>query len=230
MTERTPTDDRPLEEPAASEVSADSTAETDQPEVKGLHRRRGVGSVLRSAWVPWIIAVLAIAFGVFALLQRNEARTQWAQLREAEQARAAVSREANTVALRLTTFEGENIEEWYSQIRDAATGQFAEQLSQVFNQETRDTLREIGVVSVGEMQDLFVQDVDGNDAKAFALVKQTYVNSRTPDPVEDHQRIDMTFKRVDGRWLASEVVVLGPNGVIAPAPGQPAAPNAEDNP
>lgn len=218
------TDDRPVEEPAATKPPATPTEA--QPAVKGLDRRRGFGSVLRSPWVPWVIAVLALAFGVFALLQRNEAREQWAQLREAEQTRAEVGREANTVALRLTTFEGEDIEDWYADIRETATGQFKDQLGQVFNQETRDTLREIGVVSVGEMQDLFVQDVDGDDARAFALVKQTYVNSSTPDPVEDHQRMDIHLKRVDGQWLASEVSVLGPNGVIAPSDAEQAVPNS----
>lgn len=217
MTERASgaTDDRPVEEAPVSDVTTDT--EATPSDVKAGQPRRGFGSYLRSPWLPWVIAVLALAFGVFALLQRNQARAEWAELREAEQTRSEVSSAANTVALRLTTFEGENIEDWYSEIRSISTGKFAEQLSQVFNQQTRDTLREIGVVSVGEMQDLFVQDVDGDQAKAFALVKQTYVNSSTTDPVEDHQRIDMTLERVNGEWLASEVAVLGPNGVIAPS-------------
>ena len=214
------TEDRPVEEPLPSALG--KPANGDEPtEVKGLDRRRGVGSVLRSPWVPWVIAALAIAFGVFALLQRNQAQAELAEMRAAEREVAEVRTQANTVALRLTTFKGEEIEEWYAEIRKTATGDFAEQLSQAFNQETRDTLREIGVVSVGEMENLFVQDVSGDEAKAFALVKQTFVNSSTPDPVEDNLRIDMTFKRIDGRWLASEVAALGPNGVIAPTVDQP---------
>lgn len=227
MTERLSdaTDDRPVEEPPAS-ATGEAAASTGDPraDVKGPARRRDFGSYLRSPWLPWVIAALFLAFGVFALLERNQAVQQredaaaeLAQLREAEKERAEVRAQASTVALRLTTFEGENIEEWYAEIRATATGEFEKQLGDVFNQSTRDTLREIGVVSVGEMQNLFVQDVDGDQAKAFALVKQTYVNSSTPDPVEDHQRIDMTLERVDGKWLASEVVVLGPNGVIAPS-------------
>lgn len=194
----------------------------------GLNGRRSPLAVLRSPWLAWVVAILAIAFAVFALVQRSAANSELAQLRAAERARAQVAREANTVALRLTTFKGEDIEEWYAQMRDAATGEFAEQISQVFNQQTRDTLRDIGVVSVGEMQDLFVQDVDGDDARAFALVKQTYINSGTPDPVEDHQRMDIRLKRVNGRWLASEVVVLGPNGVVAPSDGGQAVPTVPD--
>lgn len=227
MTERASgaTDDRPVEEPPATAIGKPAPATNEAAtEVKGLDRRRNFGSYLRSPWLPWVIAALFLAFAVFAMLersqaiqQREDAAAELAQLREVEKERAEVSAQANTVALRLTTFEGENIEEWYSQIRATATGDFAEQLADVFNQATRDTLREIGVVSRGEMQDLFVQDVDGDQAKAFALVKQTYVNSQTRDPVEDHQRIDMTLERVDGKWLASEVVVLGPNGVIAPS-------------
>lgn len=219
------TDDRPaVDDTTVSDAGA--TASDEQPAVKGLHRRRGIGSFLRSSWLPWIVAVLAIAIAVFSAIQASQARSEVAQLRAAERVRAEVAREANTVALRLTTFEGEDIEQWYTDIRDTATGKFKDQLGQVFNQETRDTVREIGVVSVGEIQDLFVQDVDGDDARAFALVKQTYVNSSTPDPVEDHQRMDIHLKRVNGRWLASEVAVLGPNGVIAPSDAEQAVPNA----
>ena len=228
------TDDRPVEEtPAIDEPPA--TNGDEAPEVKGLERRRDFGSYLRSPWLPWVIAVLFLAFGVFALLersqavqQREDATAELAQLREAEKDRAEVSAQANLVALRLTTFEGENIEEWYAQIRGTATGDFATQLAAVFDQQMRDSIREVGVVSRGEMQNLFVQDIDGDQAKAFAVVKMTYVNSQTRAPVEDHQRMDITLERVDGKWLASEVVVLGPNGVIAPT-GQsdlPDLPNA----
>lgn len=211
-----------------ADVAGGPAPAADQP-VKGLDRRRSPLGFLTSPGLAWVVAILAIAFAVFALVQRSAAQDELAELRAAERTRAEVAREANTVALRLTTFKGEEIEEWYAQMRDAATGDFADQIGQVFNQQTRDTLRDIGVVSVGEMQDLFVQDVDGNDARAFALVKQTYINAGTPDPVEDHQRMDIRLKRVDGRWLASEVVVLGPNGVIAPSDGGQSAPTVPND-
>jgi Mce-associated membrane protein len=142
--------------------------------------------------------------------------TQWADLHAVERDREAVRSAATQVALRLTTFEGENIEEWLAAAREQATGDYDQQLVDVFDQRSRDSLRTIKVVSRGEIESLFVQDVDQDTASVFAVVKQTYVNVRTPDPVEDQLRVDMTLERVEDRWLASEVAVLGPAGVLAP--------------
>jgi Mce-associated membrane protein len=94
----------------------------------------------------------------------------------------------------------------------------------VFDQATRDQLRTIEAVSRGEVESLFVQEVDDDKAKAFAVVTQTYANSSTANPVEDHLRLDMTLQKVDGEWLASDVAVLGPAGVVAPTgPSEPPA-------
>lgn len=181
----------------------------EQHEVRGPGRRRGLRSVLASPWLAWSVAVIALALAAFA-------GSQWADLHAAERTREEVARDATRLALRLTTFEGANIEEWYRQTRQTATGAYEQQLQQIFNQQTRDTLRSIEVVSRGEVEDLFVQDISGDEAKVFALVKQTYVNASLENPAEDHQRMEITLKRVNGRWLASDVAVLGPDGVVAP--------------
>ena len=205
-------------------MTAATTEHDDPVEVKGLDRRGGVRSFLASRWLPWIIALLAIGFAVFAGLQ-------WADLKAAENTREEVSSDATRLALRLTTFEGENIEEWYAQTRETATGDYAKQLQEIFNQQTRDTLREVEVISRGEVQSLFVQDITGDEAKVFALVKQTYINKSLEDPAEDHQRMDITLKRVNGEWLASDVAVLGPDGVVAPTNDvQESAPDAGEQP
>ena len=205
------TDDRaPVEEPGPAPV--------DPVEVKGLDRRRGLRSVLTSRALAWTIALLSLAAAIFA-------GTQWADLYAAERERTEVREAARTVAGRLTTFEGADIEDWYASALETATGDYGEQLREVFNQATRDQLRSIEAVSRGEVENLFVQEVEGDEARAFALVTQTYANTSTTDPVEDHLRMDITLRRVDDEWLASEVAVLGPSGVIAPtgAPTEPAA-------
>lgn len=201
----TPTDTTPAAEPASEPV-----------EVKGLERRRGLGGLLRSPVLAWTVAVLALAVAAFA-------GVQWADLYAADKERGEVRQAATRAALRLTTFEGAEIEDWYADVLTTATGEYADQLRQVFDQATRDQLREIEAVSRGEVENLFIQDVDGTQARAFALVTQTYTNTSTADPVEDHLRMDITLQKVEDRWLASEVAVLGPSGVIAPT-GEPPAP------
>lgn len=204
---------------AAAPEEPTAKAPAEEPAVKGLRRRR---RIFGNARIAWGVALLALAFAAFA-------GTQWADLYGAEQEREDVREAARELALRLTTFEGENIEEWYSTAVEQATGEYRQQLTEVFDQRNRDALREIEVASQGEVENLFVQEVSGDTASAFAVVQQTYVNSSTPDPVEDQLRIDMKFQRVEGEWLGSEVAVLGPPGALAPT-GDPteAAPDAGD--
>ena len=198
------------------EQPSDEQPSEERVEVKGLERRRTVRSVLTSRALAWTVALLSLAAAVFAGMQ-------WADLYAAERQRTEVREAARTVAGRLTTFEGTDIEDWYASALETATGDYGEQLREVFNQETRDQLRSIEAVSRGEIENLFVQEVRGDEARAFALVTQTYANTSTADPVEDHLRMDITLRRVEGEWLASEVAVLGPSGVIAPTgPTEPA--------
>ena len=218
------TDDRAQVEPPVAAGADDPATETTPPaepaadpvEVKGLDRRRGLGGLLRSPVLAWTVAVLALAAAAFA-------GVQWADLYAADKERGEVRQGATRAALRLTTFDGAEIEDWYADVLTTATGEYADQLRQVFDQPTRDQLREIQAVSRGEVENLFIQDVDGNQARAFALVTQTYTNASTTDPVEDHLRMDITMQKVEDQWLASEVAVLGPSGVIAPT-GDPTEP------
>ena len=207
----------PPTEPAPPPSEAAAEPEVTEPVVKGLDRRRGA-----PRWLVWVLGVLAV-LGIAGTVWFG---TQWADLYAAEDARQEVQTAARQLALRLTTFEGAEIEEWFSAAQRQATGEYRQQLVEVFDQRNRDALRDIEVVSTGEIQNLFVQDVTEDTASAFAVVKQTYVNNATNDPVEDQLRIDMTFKRVNGKWLGSEVAVLGPPGALAPT-GDPTEPAAD---
>ena len=181
--------------------------------MRGLEVRPPLSQRPRLAWtVAAIAGVLALA-GIGGSVWFG---TQWADLYAEDRARQQVRQAATEVVTRLTTFEGENIEEWLADAQGQATGDYKEQLALVFDQANRDALRQIEVVSRGRVESLFVQDVQGETATAFAVVRQTYVNARTTDPVEDQLRIDLTFALVEGEWLASEVAVLGPPGVLPP--------------
>ena len=180
-------------------------------------RRRGPLAVLANPRVAWAVAILALVIA-------GVAATAWADLYAADRSRQEVRSAATDLVLRLTTFEGATIDQWLEGAKERATGEYAEQLTQLFNQELRDALREREVVSRGDVQQLFVQDIQGDQASVFALVRQTIANSSTPDPVEDELRMDISMQRVDGRWLASDVAILGPSGLVVPsgAEGEPA--------
>ena len=221
---------RPPAGPAPHAVGATSPAPDapgdtppQEPQVKGLDRRTGLRAFLGSARLAWGIAILALALAAFA-------GVQWADMYAAERAREEVREQATALVLSLTTFEGADIEEWVTDAQSRATGDYAEQLSTLFDQSLRDALREQEVVSRGEVDQLFVQNVDGDEASVFALVTQTIVNATTSDPVQDELRMDITMERVDGEWLASDVAVLGPAGLTGGAPEAPEAPTIDPQP
>ena len=197
--------------------AAEATPPPDEPVVKGLDRRSGLRAFLGSARLAWGVAILALAIAAFA-------GVQWADLYSAERSREEVREQARELVLSLTTFEGEDIEDWVADAQARATGDYAEQLSTLFDQSLRDALREQEVVSRGEVEKLFVQELDDDEASVFALVKQTIVNATTTDPVQDELRMDISMERVDGEWLASEVAVLGPAGLVGGGPEAPQAP------
>ena len=176
---------------------------------QSLAQRRRRFGVLGNPRLAWAIAILALVLA-------GVAGAAWADLYAADRARGEVRSAATDLVLRLTTFEGAEIEEWLEAAKARATGAYAEQLTALFNQELRDALREREVISRGDVEQLFIQDIQGDQAMVFALVRQTIANSSTPDPVEDELRMDITMQRVDGRWLASDVAILGPSGLVVP--------------
>jgi Mce-associated membrane protein len=209
------------EEPTAevTEVEAtgteDGDASTDAPDAEeaGAEEedrpgRRGRG-LLADARVAWAIAGLALLGFIITLVVALPVLS-------AERDRTEVRERAEIIAARVTTFEGATIEDWVAETRALATGEYAQQLTDVFDQELRAALRENEVQSVGEIQRSFVQSLEGDQAEVFVLARQTSVNAQREQPIEDELRIEVTLLRVDGEWLASDIVVLGPQAPVAP--------------
>lgn len=157
----------------------------------------------------------------------------WAPLHVEALERDEVREVARELALRLTTYDGERIEEWVPPLRELATDDFERELTAALGQDLRDSLREAEARSVGELVDLFVQDIDEDEASAFAVVRQTIANVHLEDPVEDEVRMDITLRRVEGEWKVSDVAVLPSISVggtdQAPGPVSPPPPVDEED-
>lgn len=171
----------------------------------------GAGGVLRSARVAWAVAVLA-------LLAAAVSGAQWQSLAAEARAREDAREAAEVMAAQVTTFEGATIDEFVEDVRALATGEYADQVTELFNADFREALRENEVRSVGEVTRSFVQDLDGDEAEVFVVVRQTSVNAVLDEPVEDELRMDLTLAREDGRWLVSDVAILGPTPPALPPP------------
>lgn len=176
---------------------------------------RSAKSLLWQARIGLGLGLLGIGLAVFFALQASD-------LRASEVERAAVSEAGELIALRVTTFEGVTIDEWVADVQTLTTGTYADEVAQRFDTEIRQTLREREVNSVGEITSSFVQDIDGDDASVFAVVRQRFTNNVTPSEVSDELRMEIDLTLVDGEWLAEDVAVLGPSqidSVVEPGTG-----------
>ena len=172
----------------------------------------------RGTRLPWVLTASAtVAAVAFAAM--------WAPLYLQNQDRERVRAAAEELVLHLTTFEGETIDEWVQATQRMATEAYAEEVNTLFDPELRAALRDAQAKSVGRLVNLFVQDVDGDDALVFVVVRQTITNAQTAEPVEDELRMQIELVQDGGTWKAAKVEVLGPQGGggelvdEAPAPG-----------
>jgi Mce-associated membrane protein len=202
----------------AAAPTSDPDAEAEQTDVHAVAadepapRLSPIRRLLGNARIAWIIAGISllglVAFAIAALPTLG-----------AERERQEVRERAELIAARVTTFEGETIEEWLEETRALATGAYAERLEQVFDPQLRDALREGEVESVGRIDRSFVQALEGDTAEVFVLATQSSSNNLRDDAITDELRIQVTLQREDGTWLASDIVVLGPQAqAVAPSP------------
>lgn len=143
--------------------------------------------------------------------------------RAADADREAVLDAGSLMALRVTTFSGDSIDEWVADTQSLATGTYAEEVATLFDVEIRQGLADNQVQSVGQVTSTFVQDVEDDRATVFAVVRQTFTSLNQPQPISDELRMEIALERVDGEWLTSEVAVLGPS-TVSPVAADGAAP------
>lgn len=189
-------------------------AATDAP------RRGRVAAVLASRGLAWGLAgVLLLA----ALAAGGWAYTMWSR----QQTEEAVLSRAEAVAEQVTSFEGATIDQWVSETQALATGTYAQQVEGLFNEQLRQSLRENEVQSTGEIDEAYLQSLDGDRASVFVVASQQSTNALRQEPIEDQLRMEITMERVDGQWLASNVAVLGP-AQAGPAGSGGAQPDGSD--
>jgi hypothetical protein len=196
--------------PTTGEVADDVAAEPPPAEPGARDSNR----------LAWIVAAIAGFVAVLAVVGMVILFTWWAPLNNEAQDREQVRRVGESFTVHLATFSGENIDEWVAETQERATGNYAEQVDELFDEELRAALRELEVESQGELVNLFVQELAGDEATLFALVRQTVRNAVAEEPFEDELRMELQLAREDDEWLVSDVAVLGPaqGGVAAPVP------------
>ncbi len=199
-------------EPAApADGGNQGVSSGDRGPVAALDREGRLRRLARSVAVAWVVALLAVAAAIWFALQAQELRAQ-------EAARTQALEAGEVTALQITTFTGAGIDQWVEQTKTLATGAFAQDLTQQYDQQLRADLREANVESVGEIINSFVQDMKGDEALVFAVLRQTTRYPTYNRTVEDEVRFEITLQRQGDRWLTSDAKLLSPTPPLQPRP------------
>ena len=186
--------------PVEGDVQADDDAGSAGP--GPVARLRESLSDPTGQLVLLVVAVLGIVGTlVFFFLWRGE---------RSDDARADDAREtAEEFLTSLLEFDGATINEDFDRILEFGTGEFLLEAEDFYaDPELRQALGENQVASRWEPKDIFVQSVEGDTARVFAVGDQTIANNQTPEPVRDEVRIEIGLVHEDGDWKVFDLAVL----------------------
>lgn len=151
------------------------------------------------ALLPWLVALGAIAVAVFSTVQ-------WQSLRaEADDRRDVVVAATNFVTDLVNWDASDGIDDTVQALREQGTGRFLAQAEQLFGGPVGDELELADASSTGEIEDLFVQSLEGDRAEVFAVVAQR-VSSDVADASEVQlRRVILQLERVEDTWRVENV-------------------------
>lgn len=161
----------------------------------------------RSSLLPWVVAaiavLIAVAAVVWALMAVEDARSATAEIAEVETA-------AGSFALELTTWDAsDGMADTRETLREAGTGAFATDVDELFGgTDDLATLEEVGARSSGEVEDVLVQEIDGDRAEALAVVLQEVTTEVTDGPEISLRYARLGLEREDGTWRIASVELV----------------------
>lgn len=157
-------------------------------------------SLFRSV-LPWVVTLAAVALAVFSTLQ-------WRALATDEATRAEVEAVAAAFLLELTTWDAsDGLGDTRDQLASYGTGEFLDEVDELFGAELSADLRDVAATSEGEIQDLFLQRVEHDRAVVFGVVLQTQDTAETdPDTIARSARV--VLDRVEGTWKVAQVQMV----------------------
>jgi hypothetical protein len=155
----------------------------------------------------WVVATVAILVAIVATVV---AVVLWQQQRGTAAAIDQVETSAGSFALALTTWDAsDGMADTREQLREAGTETFAGDVDQLFGgTDDLATLEEIGARSEGEVQDVLVQRVEGDEAEALAVVVQ-----RVTTDITDGEEVSLRYARLGllrdgGTWRIDSVDLI----------------------
>lgn len=189
-TETAVVDDRSPEPESADDVAGADTPATTDP--------RGAGW---RSWLPWAVTAVAIAVAVFATVQ-------WRDLADREAAREDVAAAGAGFLTTLTTWDAtDGLDDTREALTAVGTEGFRSEVDELFGGDLGTALEEVGARSRGEVRDLFVQRIEGDEALVFAVVTQT-IESGEEAPTTTVRGARLLLQRAGDGWLVHEVELV----------------------
>lgn len=187
------------------------TNETSETRSPGLWRR--IRSWPWRVIVPWFLFALAAAAAVvFALA--------WLSGVEEDDRIEEVERASQRFVTALTNFSAETIEADVQEIRSFAVGDFEEEVDTFFGPDAIDAITQAEATSEGEIEAIFVQDIDEDAASVFVVVSETVTNSVLEEPQTDVLRLEIGLVQTEDTWKVDRVEVFQAPGSTG-VPGLP---------
>ena len=162
--------------------------------------------------MPWTLFVLALGAAVTFLILWQEAETEGSEQDE-------VVAVATDFVNALTNFSADTIDEDAEKIRSFAVGDFEEEVDTFFGDRAIAAIKEADATSSGEIEEIFVQSIDEDEASVFAVVTETITNAATTEPRTDTLRLEVGLIETGSGWKVQSVEVFqSPGQTLLPSP------------
>lgn len=186
------------------------TGALEAPEATHEPAEAGTASAVpppRGGRLPWIVATVAV---LIALATIVVAAVLITQARGATAERDAVEQAAGQFALELTTWDAsDGMGDTRESLREAGTETFAADVDQLFGgTDDLATLEELGARSEGEVRDVLVQSLEGDEAEALAVVVQRVTTEATEGEEVSLRYALLTMRHDGGTWRVDAVELV----------------------
>lgn len=193
-----------VEDDDAAESRTDSElkdAERAGTARKGRWRRWLRPAMRWAAAITFVAVLVGAGYEGWLLLQQHRKDVVAAQALDA----------AQKYVVTLTTTDPNAIDQNFTDILGGATGEFRDTYTKASSR-LRKMLIDNKVATQGTVIDSAVKSATTNKVVVLLFVKQSVTNSTSPDPRTDLTAVTMTMEKVNGRWLASKVVLPAERG------------------
>jgi Mce-associated membrane protein len=163
--------------------------------------------------LPWTLFVIAAGAAVTFVILWQEAETQTTEHDE-------VVETASDFVIALTNFSADTIDEDAELIKSFAVGDFEDEVNTFFGPRAVEAIKQADATSTGEIEEIFIQSLDDDEASVFGVVRETITNAASSEPRTDTLRLELGMILTGSGWKVDRVEVFQSPG-DSPLPGSP---------